>query len=279
MAQTQPQKEKPIVAEDSTQAETEKREQSLISFPYLDLNEGIKVAKAVFEVQGSACQLDQAAAQMKESPTSSNFRSKVSAAKIFGLLTTGQGSLTLTKLGAQICDPQQEKAARAEAFLAVPLYKAIFEKFRGTALPPNAGLESAMTSLGVADKQKERARQIFQRSAQEAGFFQFGTDRLVMPAIKATSVLTSPTHDDEIREEGKEPEKAQHTKDSGGGGGEQFHPFIQGLLIKLPPPDSEWPNEARAKWLQAAINIFELMYKDSEDSRSIVIDLKKDSAK
>jgi hypothetical protein len=62
---------------------------------------------------------------------------------------------------------------------------------------------------------------------------------------------------------------------------EELHPFIKGLLKKLPPPDSEWPNDKRAKWLQAAVNIFDLMYTESEDDskRTITIGFQKDSAR
>jgi len=41
-------------------------------------------------------------------------------------------------------------------------------------LPPAAGLETAMVALGVTPKQKDTARQVFQRSATEAGFFAYG---------------------------------------------------------------------------------------------------------
>ncbi len=62
---------------------------------------------------------------------------------------------------------------------------------------------------------------------------------------------------------------------------EELPPFIKGLLKKLPPPDTEWPNDKRAKWLEAAVKIFDLMYLDSEDDskRSITIGFQKDSAK
>lgn len=278
MAQTQQAKE---VASDTSQpTQNGKREQSSIAFPYWDLNEGIKVAKAVFEVHGTTCQVDQAAAQMGESPTSSSFRGKIATAKLFGLITTGQGALTLTGLGSRICDAQQEKTARADAFLSVPLYKAVYDQFRGAALPPNPGLETAIVSLGVAEKQKERARQIFQRSAQEAGFFQFGTDRLVLPSIKGSATAPAITEDESAEpDEPEETDKRRKGKESGGG--EEYHPFIQGLLRKLPEPDTDWPMDGRIKWLQTAANIFDLMYTNSDDDnkRSISIDFRKDSAK
>jgi hypothetical protein len=264
----------------TSEASDGKREQSTIAFPYLDLDDAIEIAKAVHELHGSSCQMEQIAAHLKQSPASSTFRLKVGTAKIFGLVTTGQGMVTLTPLGSQICDPQQEKAAKVKAFLTVPLYKAVYEQFKGAVLPPTNGFEAALGTLGVAPKQKERARQILQRSAQEAGFFQFGTDRLVEPAIKASASAASTMTVDQESEQQSEPEAEKRRKSSRDSGGEDYHPFIQGLLRKLPQPDTDWPIEGRAKWLQAAINIFELMYTDSDESRrSISIDLKKDSAK
>jgi hypothetical protein len=273
MASTAPVPEE--LQDPSQQTEEGKREQSTIAFPYQDLDEGLEIAKAVHSLHGSSCQVEQVAAHIKQSPTSSAFRLKVSTAKTFGLVTASQGTITLTPLGSRICDPQQEKAARVDAFLTVPLYNAVYEKFKGMALPPTVGLEAALVSLGVAQKQKDRARQVLQRSAQEAGFFQFGTDRLVLPAIKANAatpavIPSGPPADDK---------KNKKTKDDDDG--EELHPFIQGLLKKLPPADSEWPNDKRAKWLQAAVNIFDLMYTESEDDskRTITIGFQRDSAK
>jgi hypothetical protein len=40
-----------------------------------------------------------------------------------------------------------------------------------------------------------------------------------------------------------------------------LHPFIQGLLKTLPEPETEWSGPDRAKWLQTAANIFDLIYK------------------
>jgi hypothetical protein len=38
---------------------------------------------------------------------------------------------------------------------------------------------------------------------------------------------------------------------------------VQGLLDSLPEPETNWTVDGRAKWLQAAANIFDLMYKGS----------------
>lgn len=66
-----------------------------------------------------------------------------------------------------------------------------------------------------------------------------GTDRLVEPAIKASASSTALATEEETEEPSEiETEKRRKTRDSGG---EEYHPFIQGLLTKLPPPDSDWP--------------------------------------
>jgi hypothetical protein len=41
---------------------------------------------------------------------------------------------------------------------------------------------------------------------------------------------------------------------------ERPHLLIEGLFSKLPQPDTQWPLQARQKWLQTAANIFDLMY-------------------
>jgi hypothetical protein len=37
---------------------------------------------------------------------------------------------------------------------------------------------------------------------------------------------------------------------------------LAGLFRKLPPPESDWAEADRLKWLQTAANIFDLVYKD-----------------
>jgi hypothetical protein len=217
--------------------------------------------------------VDQLAAHLGQTSTSGTFRLRMLAAKTFNVLTYEKNIVTLTPIGTRICDSKQEQSARAEAFLAVPLYNKVYEQFKGNSLPPTSGLEAAMVTLGVSQKQKDRARQVFQRSAKQAGFFGYGNDRLVMPSIKASAGAPAVTPDVE-----PEPDKKKKTKEEDD---EELHPFIRGLLKKLPPPDSEWPNDKRAKWLQAAVNIFDLMYTESEDDskRTITIGFQKDSAK
>jgi hypothetical protein len=193
---------------------------------------------------------------------------------MFGFVTYAQQTVTLTRLGNQLNDPQQEKAAKADGFLVVPLYNAIYEQYKGVTLPPNDALEAEMVKLGVAPKQKDKARQVFQRSASEAGYFWSGSNRLVRPAIKSSTPASTKTeelpNDVDTEVQRKKPDEKKDRR----------HPLIEGLLTELPEPQSEWTTEDRKKWLEMASTIFNVIYKDSDDSRgSLKVVVERNSAK
>jgi hypothetical protein len=263
------------------QAEVESRGRSTINFPYFDQDGAFEVAMAVHAVGGTSCEWNQLAAQMKQAPQGGGFRLRMMAAKAFGLLTYDRGSVSLTDLGIRAVDPKFQRAARADSFLEVELFKAMYEKFKNSMLPPMAAIERAMETAGVAPKQKDKARQVFIRSAKQAGYFELDQNRLTYPPLRG---------------EGARDEKAksgdnEHSKGSGaaaaagagaggagagaGGGGEGYHPFIKGLLDKLPAPESKWQMSSRAKWLQTAANIFDLMYKpeDQDGDKTINVSI------
>jgi hypothetical protein len=77
---------------------------------------------------------------------------------MFGVIEGDGSKHKLSELGRSVVDPKQARGAKARAFLTVPLYKAIFEKYRGGVLPPAAALDRDIATLGVSEKQKERAR-------------------------------------------------------------------------------------------------------------------------
>lgn len=229
-------------------------QRSTIEFPYNDLDDAVEIAKAIHTNAGLSCTLDQLAAFLRQSMTSGTFRGRVASAGTFRLTEHSAGEVRLTDLGRQIVDSAQEPMARAESFMQVPLYEAVYQKYRGYTLPPASALEREMMALGVAAKQTDKARQAFMRSARQAGFFVHGEDRLVKPAFNQapTTRPIEPAPNGEkpiVKSGGNEPPRGD------------LHPFIQGLLQTLPPPETEWPAIARQKWLQTAANIFDLIYK------------------
>src|SRR5450759_721362 len=121
-------------------------------------------------------------------------------------------------------------------------------------LPPAAALARDMVGLGVAEKTKDRTRQIFERSAEQAGFFAHGKNRLIMPAVAVRDQQTP------------RDEKSEDANGGGGNGGggdlPVIDPIIAGLLKRLPKSGDVWPEADRKLWLQLLEGSFKLLYKE-----------------
>jgi hypothetical protein len=240
----------------SASSAMEKRQRSSIEFPYGDLDDAVTVAKAVRDVSGQSCTIDQLAAQLKQSASSGAFRLRLSYPRIFGLAETERGTIRLTELGMRIVDPTLEARARVDAFLTVPLYRAIYEKYKGYTLPPPAALEREMASLGVSSKQTDKARQAFDRSARQAGFYWSGQDRLVEPAIKGSAPQSRPL---DANTPGATP-PGFGSGGAGGGGGVTGDPLLDALVAKLPKSGGTFNATERVTWLQMVAMAFQLAY-------------------
>jgi len=244
-----------IATMDEAMSETEDgqgRQRSTISFPYADLNSAVALVQAIHGNVGLGdCDDAQLAAWTNQSVKSSTFRVQLAAARLFGLMgTDGSGRHRLTELGRMIVDPNKAREARARAFLMVPLFKAVFESYNGGVLPPPAALARDMVGLGVAEKTKDRARQVFERSADQAGFFASGRDRLVMPgiAVGALKAAEEPQH------------RTEEHKGAGAGGGGGSDPLIGALIQKLPKAGDQWSADERVTWLQMIAMAFHMTY-------------------
>lgn len=241
------------------------RELSTIGFPYGDLEDAITVAAALLSAGGVPCEPDQLASAMKHTPSSGSFRQKIATARMFGLIETVQNKYQLTSLGFAITDAGRQKAARADAFLGVPLYRKVYDTFRNQQLPPRpSGLERTFVGFGVGQKQAANARVAFDNSAQQAGFFENGRDRLIRPPVAGLSNSASESIDQSSVDAAPFQQEARdrpaYRSGSNGGSGGGRHPFIEGLLERLPEPDTVWSIEGRAAWLEAAASVFKLIY-------------------
>jgi len=230
-----------------------RRERSSIAFPYTPLSDAVDIVRAV-QRRGHACSLDELAAEMKQQMTSGAFRSKLATAKIFGGLDSSRGGVSLTDIGLRMTNSDTRPQALVEAFMNVPLYRELYDQFAGNSLPPDQGVEAAMRRLGVPEKQTVRARQVLYRSAELAGFFSAGRNRLVRPA---GSSLPS------------EASVASASQGRQGSGAEAVpmaeHPLIKGLIAKLPPEGERFTPKQRQRWLEAAKVNLELIYAEDED--------------
>jgi hypothetical protein len=221
-----------------------------MTFPYSPLNDAIALAKAVWDTGGTKSLLERLPGRLgHESVRSGAFRNKLGAARLFGLIQTKKVEVSLTPLGERIVDPKHSARARVEAFLAPALFKQIYERHRMALLPGPEALEQEMVDLGIAPKQAERARQVFQRSALQAGFFNEGKDRLVEPHVD--DVAEEPTIDEPGTDSGDSERRG------GGDQGLQGKPAVIDALFRMLPDEGEpFPEETREKWKQAlAVNL------------------------
>jgi hypothetical protein len=230
-------------------------ERSTIEFPYNDLDDAVEVVRAIHRTGGRECELDALAATLGLTITSGAFRGRVSNAGTFRLTDNERGKARLSDLGHLIIQPDQEAQARAEAFLSVPLYLKIFDRYKGFTLPPPAALERELMGLGVSSKQTDKARQAFVRSARQAGFFAHGEDRLVRPQLSKsppTRPLDEPAISDVQHRDGRSGD---------GDGNPPLDPLIAALIQKLPPAGTrEWKAQERIMWLQMAAMAFQMVY-------------------
>jgi hypothetical protein len=242
-----------------------KRQRSTIAFPYTDYENAAKVAVAIHSNVGrGSCSQGQLSAWMSLSSKSSGFRLQLSAARLFGLIESESTEvIRLTQLGTRVVDSAQARAAKTEAFLQVPLFKALYDNYRDGVTPPAAALEREIAGLGVSEKQKARARQVFENSAEQTGFREAGPNRLVMPAV----VVPPPQ-----REDDKNSNKGGGGSE-GGGDGLSLDPLLMALLRKIPKAGAGlWPSENRLRWFRTfAMNVSQVY---DDDSKPVELDIK-----
>jgi hypothetical protein len=238
-------------------SEVDRRERSTIKFPYGDLDDALEIAGGV-QHWGRSCALDQLAAKLQQTTTSGAFRTKLYSAVTFGVVKTGKGHVTLTPLGQRVVDPTTQADALVEAFLRVPLYKHIFEAFKGNLLPSDAGIEQEMIRAGVSPKVAAKARQAFQRSAQQAGFFRTGLGRLVEPPRGSVGGVT-------MVEQEAPPPPSPPAADVEDEAVSHLHPLLVGLIKTIPADGEKFPPKKQRQWLEAAKVNFGLIFGTDDD--------------
>jgi hypothetical protein len=228
-----------------------KRERSTISFPYGDLDDAIAVATALSSHGGMGA-MDQLAAWTGHKTVGSGaFKIKVYTARTFGLVTMAGENASLTELGIEITRPDTEASARVRAFLHVPLYRRIYDKYRGRLLAGDAVIETDMVEAGVASKQKDRARQGFQRSAAQA---KLGKDRLVLPGGVSLDSTTP---------NGGASRKMANTNTQYQNSTGEINPLIASWIEEL-PESGEWTRDEHDSWMRVFQRVVDKLYKVKE---------------
>lgn len=229
------------------------------TFPYYDLEQSAQLGQLAHELGGSAT-LDQLAGKAQQTPGSGAFRLRLSAALQFGFLERDRDRYRLADTGVLLMQANRSAQARVTAFLRVPLYRRIFHEFKGRMMPPPQGIENFMRNAGVVPGQVDRARQAFQRSAEQAGLFQFGKDRLVLPpGTSEDGTGIAPEGRDLI-----EPTEVKDTSPSKTAD-VSLHPALQGMLQELPEKGESWTEAEFKAWSDAFLGVLRVVHKPTKE--------------
>ncbi len=252
-------------------SEPSKRAQSGIGYPYFNLDQSSKVAQVIHERGGGACSPDQLASFLDyKTVRSGTFLTRMSAARMFGLINSDGGRVGITDRARAIISPvmpEDSTNAKVDAFLAVPLFAEIYQRFLGQTLPPEVGLRNLFAhQYKIVPDRIGPALRVFYESAEQAGFFALSGERtkLIKPIVRASNrapdvaqaaVAQTPEARDTV------PDKPRGGS-GGGDGPSSVHPAIVGLLRELPQAGQTWARPMKERFLKAFQTTIDFIYPD-----------------
>lgn len=257
---------------------------SEVAFPYYSLDKSIDVPKVIHERAGGRCGRGQLAGLLGYSGVKNGgFLTRISAAKMFGLIEENGDTITLTDRARKILSPvrpSDAEQARLDAFMAVELYKKVFDDFDGHTLPAADGLSNLfLTQYKIVPNQVAPALRNLMDSADSAGLFKVMGNRtkLIPPIIRNDGAAVPPATpdpappDDDAHGENM-PTRGQRNGGRNGNGGGQpgpdmsaVHPALVGLIQNLPPVGSTLGPKRRSALIDAFKHTINFVYPEEED--------------
>src|SRR5438128_8216900 len=172
--------------------------------PAFNLEEASDIIIRIYELAGSDASYDVVGRITSNSPGSSVFARKLITLKNYGLIVDENRTVKLTDTGRQIATPRSstERAlALKQAFLSVPLYARVYDKFKGRLLPPDEFLINTFIEYVPTKELATTWMDGFKKSAKKAGLLE------TRPDGKITVLETiNPAHH-EVQAEGIPPSK------------------------------------------------------------------------
>jgi hypothetical protein len=253
-----------------------------VSIPYFDLAQSEVVAKTIHEQGGGACSREQLAPLLKYSGTNNGgFLTRVSAAKMFGLIEESGDTLRSTQRAMTILAPimpNDAERARIEAFLGVDFFRTFYEKFKGTTLPQEAGLKNLLeNTYSVVPGRVVPSLRVLMDSAEQAGFFKTTGNRskMVMPILGNAQGAVEAQNNTKNDGNSEQSSVDQLRRKSGGGGGNdgtddpKIPAALLGLLKELPQIGTVLQPKRRAALVGAFKSAIDFLYPEPEDSREV----------
>jgi hypothetical protein len=263
---------------DSTSAPKRTRVTAENRYPIYDILQGLEVAKAVKEQGGDDCSPEQLGGFLRyTNTTGGGFVQRVASARAFGLIETISGRYRSTARAEAalypITDADRDQAL-IDAFFAVPMYRTLYENFKGQRLPEELGLKNLLrTRFGVpVGYRNAQAVRILMQSAEQAGLFKVNNGQrthFILPPIAAGKAST-----DQVKgSNGPNTDSGNGTGSGSGSGNGSGHGsgspgvlpitthgfMIDGLWQEL-PSGQEWNNAEFSQWLDLLTRAIRVHY-------------------
>ncbi len=160
------------IADGRTPSGRKQRQRSAYLFPAYGFTTALDIARRVEESGGGTLSEETLALNLGLSAKSSGFRLKSLAARQFQLITKQGDTLATTSVSKAIFKPtSNEDAMRGYrmAFLSIPLFKAVAERYRGQRLPDSQTLRNVLErEFQVEHARVQQAERMLLDSARDA---------------------------------------------------------------------------------------------------------------
>ena len=169
-----------------------RRVRSPYLFPAYAIATALQVAEIVENDGGGSLNEATLAMAMSSSAKSSTFRLKTLTGKQFGVIAKSGENLQTTPLGKAILKPThdaEKAAALAEAFLNIPLFREVTQRYKGQPLPNSGSLRNILErELGITNKRVPNAERVLMDSARDAGVLRTaGSNTYLAPETDASA--------------------------------------------------------------------------------------------
>lgn len=148
-----------------------KRERSAL-YPMITVDDCFEIIELIDKIGGKVYSNASIAQALGMSEKTNSFRAKISTLRQYGLISGNQGTFRLTDISNEYLYPtkdEQRKNAKLQAFLGVPLYKKLVEKYENQALPSMDKLANVLLGkeFGLTKGTKDSAVENFMKSLEQ----------------------------------------------------------------------------------------------------------------
>lgn len=163
-----------------------------LEYPTASIKKSLGLAKAVDELGGSSS-LAMCAEKLNKK-ISGGFREIAISSTKYDFLVLKRGTLAITPLYRDIklaYDEKEKETLLQKAFLNVPLFQKIYDRFKGQKLPVDIFDKLLIKEFSVSERMASRVKKYFIEGAKEVGLL--APDNMV---ITSTETYNKPTEED-----------------------------------------------------------------------------------